>query len=279
MMTKQNPAPLPHLKRASYLIDSHCHLDMDAYREDLDMVLQRATKNRVIGIVTIGTDLASSMHALRLAETYSSLRVAIGVHPHDAGKVREGDLSKLALLAEKHKDVVVGYGEIGLDYAKKYSPPEIQRNVFRQQLRRARELKLPIIIHDRDAHADCLKILKEEGPFHQGGIMHCFSGDLDFASSVIDCNLLISIPGIVTYKNAGTLHDVAARIPIDSMLVETDGPYLAPVPYRGKRNEPVYTLYIAEAIARLRDTSLEEIADRTSANACRLFRHNFAQSS
>jgi TatD DNase family protein len=276
-MTKKSPPPLPRLKPASYLIDSHCHLDMKSYQEDLDSVLKRAVDNKVHGIVTIGTDLSSSLVAVNLARKHSMLRAAIGVHPHDAKDVKQDDLSKLALLAEKHKDVVVGYGEIGLDYAKKYSEPEVQRTVFRQQLRLAKELNLPIIIHDRDAHQDCLKIIKEEGPFDHGGIMHCFSGNLDFASNVIDCNLLISIPGIVTYKNAKDLREVATQIPMDKMLLETDGPFLAPVPYRGKRNEPVFTLFIAEAIAKMRDTSLETIADRTSANACRLFKYRFYQ--
>lgn len=276
-MTKKSPPPLPRLEPASYLIDSHCHLDMNAYQEDLDSVLKRAVDNQVHGIVTIGTDLSSSLVAVNLARKHSMLRAAIGVHPHDAEDVKQDDLSKLAFLAEKHKDVVVGYGEIGLDYAKKYSEPEVQRTVFRQQLRLAKELNLPIIIHDRDAHQDCLKIIKEEGPFDHGGIMHCFSGNLDFASKVIDCNLLISIPGIVTYKNARDLREVASQIPMDKMLLETDGPFLAPVPYRGKRNEPVYTLFIAEAIAKMRSTSLKTIADRTSANACRLFKYRFSQ--
>ncbi len=274
-MTKKKAPPLPCLRAPSYLIDSHCHLDMKVYQDDFDLVLQRATDNRVLGVVTIGTDLASSLRALNLAESHSMLRVAIGVHPHDAKNVREDDLSKLAVLAEKHKNVIIGYGEIGLDYAKTYSQPEIQRRVFRQQLRLARELKLPVIVHDRDAHEDCLKIIREEGPFDHGGIMHCFSGNLDFAEKIIDCNMLISIPGIVTYKNAHCLREVAARAPIDRMLVETDGPFLAPVPCRGKRNEPAYTLYVADAIAQIRGTSLEDIADRTSANACRLFRTSF----
>jgi TatD DNase family protein len=274
-MTKKNPPSLPRLKAGSYLIDSHCHLDMKAYQDDLEAVLNRAVDNQVCGVVTIGTDLASSLLAVELARKHSMLKVAIGVHPHDAKEVQDDDLSKLALLAEKHKDVIVGYGEIGLDYAKKYSEPEVQRTIFRHQLRLAKELGLPIIIHDRDAHEDCLNIIEEEGPFEQGGIMHCFSGNLDFARKIIDCNLLISIPGIVTFKNARELQEVAAQIPIDKLLLETDGPFLAPVPYRGKRNEPVYTLYIAETIAKLRETSLEDIADRTTANACRLFRYPF----
>lgn len=250
---------------------------MSAYQDDLETVLMRATDNKVCGVVTIGTDLTSSVAAIELAQTHSILRAAIGVHPHDAGNVQKNDLSKIALLAEKHKDVVVGYGEIGLDYAKQFSNPETQRKIFRQQLRLAKELRLPIIIHDRDAHEDCLKIIEEEGPFDHGGIMHCFSGNINFARKVIDCNLLISIPGIVTYKNAREMQEVAALIPMDRMLLETDGPYLAPVPYRGKRNEPVYTLFIAEAIARLRETSLEDIADNTSANACQLFNHRFSR--
>jgi len=276
-MTKKSRPPLPQLKTGSYLIDSHCHLDMSVYQDDFDSVLMRAWQNQVEGIVTIGTDLTSSLAAITLARTHPMLKAAVGVHPHDAGKVQKNDIVELALLAEQHKDVVVGYGEIGLDYAKQYSEPETQRKIFRQQLQLAKELCLPIIIHDRDAHEDCLRMIVEMGPFDHGGIMHCFSGDIHFARKIIDCNLMISIPGIVTYKNAREMQEVAARIPMDKMLLETDGPYLAPVPYRGKRNEPVYTLFIAEAIARLRTTSLEDIASQTSANACRLFRHQFSK--
>lgn len=274
-MTKKRRPPLPSLKEGSYLVDSHCHLDMEAYQDDLASVLKNAADHRVTGIVTIGTDLASSRRAIRLAETYPMLRATIGFHPHDAHKVEDGNLDELVSLAERHKDVVVGYGEIGLDYAKQYSDPEIQRSTFRKQLQLAKTLHLPIIIHDRDAHEDCLQIIQEEGPFDQGGIMHCFSGDLSFARKIMDCNLLISIPGIVTYKNAVQLKEVAATIPLDSMLVETDGPFLAPVPYRGKRNEPVYALYIADAIAQLRHIPLEDVARRTSANGHRLFNCRF----
>lgn len=274
-MTQKRRPPLPFLKEGSYLVDSHCHLDMEAYQDDLASVLNNAAENRVKGIVTIGTDLASSRRAITLAETYPMLRATIGFHPHDADKVQHGDLDELASLAERHKDAVVGYGEIGLDYAKQYSDPVIQRSIFREQLQLAKTLHLPIIIHDRDAHDDCLQIIQEEGPFDQGGIMHCFSGDLPFARKIMECNLLISVPGIVTYKNAVHLQEVAAAIPLDSLLVETDGPFLAPVPYRGKRNEPVYALYIADAIAQLRHITLEDVATRTSANVQRLFNCRF----
>ena len=158
---------------------------------------------------------------------------------------------------------------------KKYSPLETQRRVFRTQLQMARELKLPVIIHDREAHEDCLRIIQEEGPFEQGGIMHCFSGDINFARRVIDHNFHISIPGIVTYKKADEMQDVASHVPIERLLVETDGPFLAPIPYRGKRNEPLYTLYTAARIAELRGMEIGEFARQTTENCRLLFRTDF----
>lgn len=267
--------PFPILAKESYLIDTHCHLDMKDYRDDLDSVLQRSSDHGVAGIVTIGIDVASSRQATALAKRFSMVRASIGIHPHDAEKAGADDLKILAHLAADNREIIIGYGEIGLDYVKDYARHRIQRSLFKKQLGLARELGLPVIIHDREAHDDCLAIIREEGPFPCGGIMHCFSGDLEFARKVIDCNFHISIPGIVTFKNATDLHQVASYIPLDKMLIETDGPFLAPVPYRGKRNEPVYTLYTAEAIARLRQTTITEIARQTSANACALFDHDF----
>ena len=248
---KRSIPPLPELPKDSYLIDTHCHLDMKDYRDDIESVLEHGSDHGVAGVVSIGIDLASSRAATALAKQFSTVRATIGIHPHDAEKASADDLQILACLAADNRETIVGYGEIGLDYVKNYAKPEIQRSLFRQQLGLARELGLPVIIHDRQAHDDCLAIIRKEGPFECGGIMHCFSADVEFAKKIIDCNFHISIPGIVTFKNARDLHQVASSIPLDKMLIETDGPFLAPVPYRGKRNEPLYTLYTAEAIARL----------------------------
>ncbi|MCI5157090.1 MAG: TatD family deoxyribonuclease, partial [Candidatus Electrothrix sp. AUS1_2] len=168
-------------------------------------------------------------------------------------------------------DKVVAYGEIGLDYAKQYAPAERQRREFARQLELAKELQLPVIIHDRDAHEDTVQIIKEHGPFPVGGVMHCFSGDTAFAHQVLDLGLYISIPGIVTFKNALELQKVAQEIPLDRMLLETDGPFLTPAPFRGKRNRPEYLLYTAAMVAELRGISIDEVACQTTRNTGRLF--------
>lgn len=252
------------------LIDSHCHLDMEAYAEDLDEVLHKASRAGIQEIVTIGINPVSSLLAVQLAERYKSVYATVGIHPHDASTVTDKDIDGIIRLA-KHKKVV-GYGEIGLDYAKLYSPKNIQQQIFSRQLSLAKELDLPVIIHDRDAHADTLHFLIEAGPFPAGGVMHCFSGDMDLAARVMELGFYISIPGIVTFKNAGALHQVAREMPLQYMLIETDGPFLAPVPFRGKRNTPDLLLLTAEKIAELRNTSLTEIARQTTANARALFR-------
>ena len=266
--------PVPAIENGMSIIDSHCHLDMADYNNDLDLVLSRALDHGVKGVVTIGIDLLSSHSAIDIAKQYNFVRATVGIHPHEAASASKENLDTIGVLAQQNKEVV-GYGEIGLDYVKKYADPHIQRAAFTNQLQLAKELKLPIIIHDREAHDDCLKLIRSEGPFDCGGIMHCFSGDLEFAKKIIDCNLHISIPGIVTYKKAESMQRVAAEIPLERMLVETDGPFLAPAPYRGKRNEPLFSIYTADTIARLRQTTLKEIAEQTTVNCCKLFNYRF----
>lgn len=262
--------PPPQLGDNVSLIDSHCHLDMEAYGDDLDAVLERALKQGVTGVITIGIDEPSSRRAIELARRYPMVRATIGVHPHDTASLNNQMLSRLKDLALAHRDVIVGYGEIGLDYVKLYSEPKLQRRWFRAQLELASELELPVIIHDREAHEDTLRLLREGGPLKQGGIMHCFSGNLDLAQQVMDLGLLISIPGVVTFKKAPETQEVAAQIPLDSLLVETDGPFLAPMPWRGKRNEPCYALYTAGKIAELRGISIDEVARHTTRNCQRV---------
>ena len=267
--------PVPALPAGTSLIDSHCHLDMAEYRHDRDQVIARALGHGVRGIVTIGIDLASSQAAVMMARRSKAVRATVGFHPHDAEQASAESLARLAAIADGNQDEVVGWGEIGLDYVKKYAPPDTQRDIFRTQLDIARELKLPVIIHDREAHDDCLRIIGEAGPFDQGGIMHCFSGDLDFARRVIDHNFHISIPGVVTFNKAEEMQEVAAQVPIGRLLLETDGPFLAPVPHRGKRNEPLYTLYTAARVAELRGIDIGELASQTTKNCCSLFNCEF----
>ncbi len=252
------------------LIDSHCHLDMEQYKRDLDEVLARARSEGVNTVVTIGIDYLSSQAALELADRYPAVHATVGIHPHDAESASDQDLHALAELASSPK--IVAWGEIGLDYAKKYSPAESQRQVFARQLALARDLNLPVIIHDRDAHRDTLEILKRHGPYPAGGVMHCFSGDIALAREIRELGFFLSIPGIVTFKNARQLQQVAAEIPLEAMLLETDGPFLAPVPYRGKRNEPAFLVHTARKVAELREIPVEEVARATTANTRRLFR-------
>ncbi|OGR17145.1 MAG: hydrolase TatD [Desulfobacterales bacterium GWB2_56_26] len=252
-------------------IDTHCHLDMDAFAEDLDEVLERAIKAGVDRIVTIGIDLRSSAKAIALADKYPQLSATIGVHPHDVEGLQDNDYASLERLYVDHCQSIVAFGEIGLDYYKNYADPAVQRKHYARQLDLAHELKLPVIIHNRDADEDILNILRQAKSLDYGGIMHCFSGDLALAGKIIDLGMLISIPGVVTFKNSVTLQEVAKNIPLASMVIETDGPFLAPHPYRGKRNEPSYVVYTAQKIAELRGIDLPVIADQTTANSQKIF--------
>lgn len=244
---------------------------MDAFVDDLDEVLDRAARAHVVGIVTIGIDLSSSIKAVRLAAQYPQISAAIGVHPHDVDRLENSGYTALERLFADHRENIVGYGEIGLDYYKQYSSPEAQRTHFARQLALAHELRLPVIVHNREANDDILEILGKAKPLDYGGIMHCFSGDLAFARRIIDLGMLISIPGVVTFKNSIALQEVVRTIPLASMVIETDGPFLAPHPFRGKRNEPSYVVHTAEKIAELRQTDLHIISAQTTANAEKLF--------
>jgi len=255
----------------SHIIDTHCHLDMDAFADDLDKVLDRAALANVKKIITIGIDLPSSIGAVHLAEKYPQVSATIGVHPHDVDNLKKSDYAALEKLRADHRQSIVGYGEIGLDYYKRYSDPLKQKKHFIGQLDLAHQLKLPPIIHNREADDDILEILGRAKPMDYGGIMHCFSGDLTFARKIIDLGMLISIPGVVTFKNSNTLQEVVRNIPLESMVIETDGPFLAPHPFRGKRNEPSYLVYTAQKIAELRQTDMHVIAGQTTANAEKLF--------
>jgi TatD DNase family protein len=246
---------------------------MENYREDLDNILTRTREHGVHSIISIGIDEKSSIAAVELAKKYPLIKASIGIHPHDIDQIRPNTYQRLKSLATENKKHIVGYGEIGLDYAKLYTEPAAQKKAFAEQLELAKELNLPVIIHDRDAHEDILAILRQSGPFPSNGVMHCFSGDTRLAEQIVSLGFYLSIPGVVTFKNGIELQKVAATIPLESLLLETDGPFLAPVPWRGKRNEPSYLLYTAAKVAELRGISLEEVADQTSKNAQKLFNY------
>ena len=253
------------------LIDSHAHLDDLRYDTDRDNVLQRAQTAGIEAIVTIGCDLATSQAAVALAHAHPNIFATIGVHPHEAKEIGEGWYESFRSLAQHPK--VVAYGEIGLDYHYDHSPREIQRQRFREQIHLARELALPLVIHTREAQEDTVMILREEGAVDVGGVFHCFSGDMWLAKDALDLGFYLSFSGVLTFKNATMLRDIAKTVPLDRLMVETDCPYLAPIPYRGKRNEPAYVQYVAETLAEIRGNgSVESIARATVENTKRVFR-------
>jgi TatD DNase family protein len=260
----------PRLGPGCRLVDTHCHLDMDAYRNDLGEVLVRAASAGVSRIVTVGIDLASSRRAVALAASFPGLTATVGVHPHHAGDFEPEELTDLASLARQPG--VVALGEIGLDLHYEFASLSKQRQLFVGQLELARSLALPVVIHDREAHAEVLEVLQSVGPLPAGGVMHCFSGDAGLAEKVMAMGFYLSIPGVVTFNKAAELREVVRQAPLDRLLLETDGPYLAPEPRRGRRNEPALLLFTAARVAALRGIPLDELALATSANAARLFR-------
>ena len=251
------------------LIDSHAHLDDAQYDDDRAEMLARARAAGVVQVVNVGYDLPSSGRALALAAEYDFIFAAVGVHPHEVRELPPDYLERLREMCRRPG--VVALGEIGLDYYRDLSPREVQRKVFREQLALARELDLPVIIHDRDAHGDVLDILRKDGVGPAGGVMHCFAGSLEMAAACMEMGFYISFAGPVTYPNARRPKEVAAAVPLERLLVETDAPYLAPQVHRGKRNEPAYVRHVAEQIAALRGIAVEELARATTANARRLF--------
>lgn len=252
------------------LFDTHAHLNAEQFAEDQDEVIRRAKENGVGKIVNIGFNRETIPSSLALAEKYDFIYTAVGWHPQDAKDMREEDFDWLRDLSKHEK--VVAIGEIGLDYYWDTSPKDVQQKIFRQQIQLAKELNLPIIIHDREAHQDIVDILKQEKASEVGGIMHCFSGSMEMARECLDMNFYISFGGPVTFKNAKKPKEVAKQVPIDRLLIETDCPYLTPEPYRGKRNESGYVKYVAEAIAQLREMEVEELVNITYKNALSLFR-------
>ncbi len=253
------------------LIDTHTHLDDARYNDDRDAVIIRAREAGVEAFVTIGCDLTTSRAAVALADRFPFVYASIGVHPHEVKQIRDGWYDEFRRLA-KNKNVLA-YGEIGLDYHYNHSSPKEQRDRFREQIQVARELSLPVIIHTRDAQEDTVTILKEERASEIGGVFHCFSGDSRLAKEALDLGFYLSFSGILTFQNAVPLREIAKNTPLDRVLVETDCPYLTPVPYRGKRNEPAYVSQVAKQLAALHpELSLEEVQRTTAVNAKRLFK-------
>lgn len=250
--------------------DTHAHLQDKALRSDLGPVLERAREAGVTTIVCVGYDLQSSQEAVQLAQKHSQIYAVVGVHPHDARELDQNVLEKLSQLAREPK--VVAIGEIGLDFYRDLSPRDEQRRAFVEQIKLAQELGKPIVIHDRDAHQEVLETIRREKAGINGGIMHCYSGYLPLAIDLMKQGFHISLAGPLSFKNARKTHEVAANIPLDRILIETDCPYLTPEPLRGQRNEPAFVVHVADALAKLRRKPIEEIGYLTSRNAAAAYR-------
>lgn len=251
------------------LFDSHAHIDDEKFDDDRSDVIDRALQSGVTGMINIGACMASSARSVELATRYDNIYAAVGIHPHEAETAQESDYEKLAEWTKLDK--VVAIGEIGLDYYYDLSPREVQKAVLIKQIDVARQMKVPFIIHDRDAHGDILDIIKREAKGLEG-VFHCFSGSLEMAKEVLKLGFYISIAGPVTFKNAAKLPEVIANVPIDRLLVETDCPYLTPHPHRGKRNEPAYVKLVAERVASIRGMDLSTLSEITSKNTKKIFK-------
>ncbi|MEJ8302982.1 TatD family hydrolase [Saccharibacillus sacchari] len=251
------------------LFDTHTHMDAPEFEEDRDAAMARAVEAGVSRLVNIGFNRETIPTTLALAEKYDFVYAAIGWHPVDAIDMQEGDLEWIESLCSHEK--VVAIGEIGLDYHWDKSPKDVQHRVLREQIALAKRVKLPIVIHNREAHEDTIRILKEENASEVGGIMHAFSGSWETAKICLDLGFHLSFGGPVTFKNAKQPKEVLEKTPMDRLLIETDAPYLTPHPYRGKRNETAYVRLVAEMAAQLKGISLEEIAEQTMKNANKLF--------
>lgn len=253
------------------LVDSHCHLDFNDFEEDFEEVLNRAKENGVTTILNAGNNINELEQQLELSEKYPFIYTAVGVHPHNASEYK--DIKAEDFIAQTRHKKVVGIGECGLDYYYDYSPKEEQVKVFVEQIRAAQQTGLPLIIHTRDADEDTIEILKEEykkAPF--SGEIHCFSSSKKLAEFALSIGFYLSASGIITFNKSNDLRDIFAEVPLDRLLVETDAPFLAPIPMRGRRNEPSFVLHTAEKLAQIKDISLEELAQITSDNFFKLFR-------
>ena len=251
------------------LIDTHCHLDHPKFDDDRVAMLQRAKDAGIAKLITIGCDAKSSERALNLAKTHHHLYATVGIHPHDAANAELHDDKRLRSLAQHKKCVAIG--ECGLDYYYDNSPRDTQKAVFRQQIKMAHDLQLPLVIHVRDAWEDFFTIIDEEKLPKRGAVVHCFTGTQEQAQSSLERGLHLSIPGVLTFKNAGDLPQVVKTVPENRFFIETDSPFLAPTPYRGKRNEPSFVVQVAKRVAEIREISYEAVLDITGKNANAFF--------
>ena len=252
------------------LADSHSHLEMPDFKKDLEEVIQRAEASGVRYIFTVGTEKKDWKRTLEIVNSHPSIYAILGVHPHNAKEIDHETYPTLRQLCRQEK--VKAYGEIGLDFFRNLSPRDVQLKRFREQIGLAKELRLPIVVHDREAHHETLEVLKSEKAEECGGIIHCFSGDYEMAKACMNLGFFISVPGSITYKNSEDYRETIKRIPLESLLIETDAPFLTPVPFRGKRNEPSYVRYIAQKVAEIKKVPFEKVAEVTTENALRVYR-------
>lgn len=251
------------------LFDTHCHLVSEAFDADRDEAIARAAAAGVESIICVADTLPAAEAAVALASSRKGIWATAGVHPHEAGKAPadlEARLRELLALPN-----VIALGEVGLDYHYDFSPRETQKEVFRRQIRLAVETGKPLIIHNRESDADVITLLADEGAERVGGVLHCFWGDRETALAALEMGFFLGVGGPVTFKNAGGLREILRDVPLERLLIETDAPYLAPVPYRGKRNEPAFAVESAKVLAELKGVSYERLADVTTENARRLF--------
>lgn len=254
------------------LIDTHCHLTMSEFEADRPNVILRATEAGVSHLITIGTDIEDSRQAITIAEKHDFIYAAVGIHPHDVKDITDIDNISETIKKLASNKKVVALGETGLDYHYMHSPAKLQQEHFRLEINVAKSMGLPVIVHSREAKEDTLQILKEENVRTTGGVLHCFSGDMEMAEKAMEMGLYISFSGVITFKNARNILDIVKAVPLDRILIETDAPFLTPAPYRGKRNEPAYVKLVAEKIAEVKGISLEELGRAVMSNASGLFK-------
>ncbi|MEN6371946.1 MAG: TatD family hydrolase [Armatimonadota bacterium] len=253
------------------LFDTHAHLNDSQLEGDIDGILARAADEGVDRVACVAWDMPSSRSAVEIAEKYGNVWATVGVHPHDAKTVTDESLAELRELSLRPK--VAAFGEIGLDFYRDLSPRDLQEAVFRAQLKLAKELDMPVVIHSRDAGADTLRVIEDEGLPAAGGVMHCFAEDTEYAKQVIGLGMYIGVGGPVTYSKSEKLVDVVRAVPLESILIETDSPYMTPMPHRGRKiNEPAFAHLVAEKIAELKGISFATVAEVTTANAMRMYR-------
>ncbi len=254
------------------LIDSHAHIQGQEYAGEVDRIIARAREAGIDKIIVVGGagEMSSNKDAVALADLYANVYATVGMHPHDAKDVGTDELRELQHLTFHPK--VIAVGETGLDYYYNHSPHDVQRRVFTHFIHMARDTGLPLVVHERDAARETAELLRSEGGQDLRGVIHCFTGDYDAASAYLDLGFYLSFTGIITFKNAGPLREVVRNVALERMLVETDSPFLTPVPHRGKRNEPAYVRFVAETIAEVKGVVLEEVAETTTRNVQDLFK-------